>query len=427
MKGAPKALVFMLMLGSVGLIGCGRNDGEGVGEQAKEGTGGQTIMSDQTKAVVAGNNAFALELYGQLKGTSGNLFFSPYSISSCLAMVYAGARGSTEKQMAGVLHFGTNQVQAAFGDLQRQLNQAAERKGIDLHTANGLWVQQGQTILPAFLDIARQQYDANVKQCDFASEAETARADINSWVKGKTKGAIGDIIPSGMLNRDSRLVLVNAIYFKGVWRTKFDPKFTKDSNFHVDDEHEVQCPTMFCSGKFLFCYGYRPPCSCEVLELPYVGKDLSLFVILPQKPDGLADLENNLTDKYLAALLASVQETDVAVKLPKFRFQAESSLDKVLPAMGLSEAFTANADFSGIDGRKILYLSSVRHRAFVEVTEEGTTAAAATTAHLMELSATPIFQADHPFLFLIRDNRSGSILFMGRLVDPTKSVEINAG
>ncbi len=406
MNTPSSVLALLVMLGSLGLAGCGPHEGYS--------------LSDQTKAVVAGNNAFALDLYGQLKTTNGNLFFSPFSISDCLAMTYAGARSNTEKQMAQVLHFNNSQVQTAFGEQGHRLNEAQKRTGIELSLANGLWFPKGHPPLPMFLAFAREQYAAEVKQFDFGTEADSARADINGWVNRKTKGKIRDIIPSGMLDRDSKLVLVNAIYFKGTWKTKFDPKNTRDSDFHLNTQRTVQCPTMFCSGKFLFYYHYGPPCSCEVLELPYIGKDFSLIAILPLEWDGLADLENNLSQTNLAALLASVQESDVHVSLPKFKLETELSLDKTLSAMGMSDAFDAGADFSGIDGTQVLYLSSVQHRAFVEVNEEGTTAAAATMSHHGTTGMSPSFRADHPFLFLIRDNLSGSIIFLGRLVDPTK-------
>jgi serpin B len=406
MNTSPTVLAVILMVGLPGLAGCGRPEGH--------------RLSDQTKAIVAGNNAFALDLYGQLKSTDGNLFFSPFSISGCLAMTYAGARGNTEKQMAEVLHFGTNQVQSAFGELEHQLNEAQNRKGIELNVASGLWSPKRYPLLPAFLDIARRQSDVRVQQFDFGTEAESARADINAWVKRRTRGEIEDVIPSGMLNRDSKLVLVNALYFKGAWKTKFDPKSTRDSDFHLDANQTVRCPTMYCSGKFPFYHHFGPPCSCEVLELPYRGKDYSLIAILPLEREGLADVESDLTGTNLAAMLAALQETDVRVSLPKFRLLTEFSLDKTLPAMGMSDAFDMDADFSGIDGTKMLFITTVRHRAFVEVSEEGTTAAAATASHHGTKGMSLSFRADHPFLFLIRDNRCGSILFLGRLVDPRK-------
>ncbi len=370
--------------------------------------------------VVAENNAFALDLYQQLKGTEGNLFYSPYSISECLAMTYAGARSNTAVEIARVLHFGTNLVHEAFAELRNELDQAQQRRGIELSIADGLWAQTNYPMLPAFLDIVRTQHGAAVKQVDFRTQSGPATKEINGWVSGRTKGRIGNLIPAGELDRDSKLVLVNAIYFKGTWKTKFDPKLTRDSDFHVDGDHSVKCPMMTCSGKFRYGYHQGPSIACHVIELPYAGEGFSLIAILPIEWDGLAELESKLTMENLATWLGSLQETKVVVLLPKFRLQTSFSLGETLSAMGVNDAFGRNADFSGIDGANMLYISSVLHRAFVEVNEEGTAAAALTATHVRTKSMTPSFHADHPFLFLIRDNRSGSILFLGRLVDPTK-------
>ena len=406
MNSRWRVLVVLVLLNSFGLIGCGSQEGN--------------TLSDQTKAIVAGNNAFALDLYRQFKSANSNVVFSPFSVSACLAMSYAGARSETEKQMAQVLHFRTSQVHSAFGELGIRFKQAQNWSGIELSMANGLWLPKAHPPLPAFLDIVRQQYDAEVGQFDFGTEAEATRSDINAWVSRKTKGKLNAIIPAGMLKRDSKLLLVNAVYFRGAWKTKFDPRNTRAFDFHVDSQRAVQCPMMFCSGKFLFYYHDGSPCSCEVLELPYVGKHFSFIAILPIVWDGLAEVEDNLTQEKLATLLASVRESDVYVTLPKFRLEAEFSLDGTLSAMGMSDAFGPNADFSGVDGTKMLYITSVQHRTFVEVNKAGTTAAAATASHYGTKGMSPSFRADHPFLFLIRDNFSGSILFLGKLVDPSK-------
>lgn len=401
-----KILAITFVLGSLALIGCSQHTGRN--------------FSSQSKQLATGNNQFAVELYGQLRTNDGNLFFSPFSISSCLAMTHAGARGNTEKQMAQVLHFGMADVQPSFGELTRGFKQAYNRKGIELNVANGLWLQKNSPTLPAFLDNAHKNYEAQVQQVDFRTEAESARANINAWIKEKTKGNIDGVVPAGELDAASKLVLVNAIYFKGVWKTKFDPKSTHDSDFYVGDNKTVQCPMMTTKGKFHYARIEESPLSCEVLELPYVGKDVSMVVLSPFERDGLTELESKLTEATLATLMKSVREISIHVSLPKFKLQTGFSLRETLSRMGMTDAFTASADFSGIDGTQSLFLSSVRHQAFVEVDEEGTTAAAATVAHVKTKSMSPSFRADHPFLFLIRDNRSGSILFMGRMVDPTK-------
>ena len=377
-------------------------------------------LTDLKKSIVASNNAFALELYGRLKTTNDNLFFSPFSISSCLVMTYAGARNNTASQMADVLHFGTNQIQSEFGDLNRLLNRTENKNGIELITANGLWLQSGHALSPEFLTNARQHYDAEVKQVEFGDNSDLARADINKWVKEKTKGKIADIIPPGILSRDAKLVLINAIFFKGTWKTKFDRKQTRDFQFHLNDHETVQCSMMFSSGSFRHSYSAVESLSCQVIELPYKGEDFSLIAILPLEWTGLAELESKLTETNLANLLASVQETKIHVCLPKFKLETDFNLGETLSAMGMTDAFNMNADFSGMDGTKKLFISSARHRALVEMNEDGTTAAAATASHVAKKSKQASFCADHPFLFLIRDNRTRSIVFMGRLVNPTK-------
>ena len=397
---------FALILGVMGLAGCSDGGGHGV--------------SGQTRAVVAGNNAFALDLYERLKGTDGNLFLSPYSISESLAVAYAGARNNTSRQIAQVMRLGTNAVDTAFAGLRSQLGRSQKQTGIELSVANGLWVGTGHPLLPGFCDVARQNYEADVKQVDFRTSAGPAVGELNSWVAAKTKGRIKDIIPAGLLDSNSRLVLVNAIYFKGTWKSKFNPKFTRDSDFHLDPDHVVRCPMMACSGKFRYCHDHTSSVPIEVIELPYVGGDFSLIAILSTEWEGLADVESKLTLENLDTWLSLLRETDVQVVFPKFSMQIELRLEKTLAAMGMSDAFTRRADFSGIDGTDMSYISSIAHRACFEVNEEGTTATAATATHSRTKSMPPSFRADHPFLFLIRHNRSGSILFLGRVVNPTR-------
>ena len=375
------------------------------------------------QSLVTGNTAFALDLYSRLKTGEGNLFFSPYSISTCLAMTYAGARGDTEKQMAQVLHFGTNQDQLPilFGGLQKQLNEAQKKQEIQLNVANGLWAQIGHPFLPAFLKIARQQYEANLNQADFRASAESVRSEINDWVSQKTKGKITNLIPPGMLSPMTRLVLVNAIYFKGRWTTQFKKSNTADAPFSVTSERKVQTPLMSITED----YKYAEPEGLQVLELPYVGKDVSMVVLLPREIDGLKQLEDSLTGPKLADWLAQLRSQKVNVFLPKFKLTSQFGLADTLASMGMPAPFSPQADFSGMDGTHELYISAVVHKAYVDVNEEGTEAAAATgvvaTARAVRRpEPIPTFRADHPFIFLIRETRSGSVLFLGRMADPSK-------
>jgi serine protease inhibitor len=376
-----------------------------------------------TDIVVTANTRFAFDLYGRLKSTGGNLFFSPYSISTCLAMTWAGARGDTESQMAGVLHFSTVQtgLHSQFGTLQNQLNAVQEKKAVALNIANGLWAQKDHSFLPAFLQIATRDYAAKVKQVDFSTDAESARKDINDWVSGKTADRIQNLIPSGALDAMTRLVLVNAIYFKGQWATQFKPSNTEPAPFETAPGQTSSAQFMNLTDNF----GYAEADGLQLLELPYAGGDLSMVVLLPAETNSFKDFENGLSEEKLTGWLTQARKQKVNVFLPKFKLTQQFALADTLAAMGMTDAFSPSADFSGMDGVRDLYISTVIHKAFVEVNEEGTEAAAATGMVAvgmiaMQPAPLPVFRADHSFLFLIRDIHSGSILFLGRVADPSR-------
>jgi serpin B len=376
--------------------------------------------TNDAQALAGSNNAFALDLYARIKTSDANLFFSPYSISACLAMTYAGAQGETAGQMAQTLHFSTNQNQlaAGFGELQRQLH--AAKTGIELNIANGLWGQKGHPFLPAFLEVAKSTYQANLNQVDFRTQADPAREEINDWVSKKTKGKITNLLQPGVIDPATRLVLVNAIYFKGQWSRQFNKTNTANAPFSVTPSQKVQAPLMSLTSEFK----YAEVEGLQLLELPYVGGDLSMVVLLPKELDGLKTLEGLLNEQTLGSWLTQARQQKVNVFLPKFKLTAQLSLAKILAEMGMTNPFSPAADFSGMDGARDLFISAVVHKAFVDVSEEGTEAAAATGTVMRALAVrrqpTPTFRADHPFIFLIRDTHSGSILFLGRVLDPTK-------
>jgi serpin B len=382
----------------------------------------RAAQPSQPQALVDGNTAFACDLYAQLKASPGNLFFSPYSISTALAMTYAGARGNTEAQMARVLHFGKNQpgLHSSFGALQRQLNQARKQKGIELSVANALWAQQGHPFLPAFLNIGKDQYQANLNLADFQTHAEAARREINGWVAQKTKDKIQDILPPGSLDALTRLVLANAIYFKGVWAEPFPKAETSPQPFHLTADHQTDAPLMHHLDEVK----YMETDDFQALELPYRGNLLSMVILLPRQIDGCRQLEDRLTPALLSDSLARMKKQKVDIFLPRLKMESSFALNDTLARMGMSDAFDdLKADFSGMDGTRRLFISGVFHKAWVEVNEEGTEAAAATivmvAGHAMEKPPPPrpVFRADHPFIFCIRDTRSGSLLFLGRLAD----------
>ena len=370
----------------------------------------------------AANTRFAWDLYARLEHEPGNLFFSPYSISGCLAMTYAGARGQTAQQMAQTLHFRTDQEQlaAGFGQLQRQLQTSEQNQGMTLSLANGLWCQQAHSFLPAFLNLARNTYQATVKQVDFRTQAEPTRVQINQWVSRQTQGKITDLLQPGVLDPLTRLVLVNAIYFKGKWERQFNPTNTQNAPFAVSSQRQVTVPLMHLQANF----AYAETNGVQMLELPYTGQRLSMLVLLPKAVDGLQALEGTLSQPTLESWLGRLRQAKVNVFLPRFKLTARFSLGRTLAQMGMPDAFSPAADFSGMDGARDLFISAVVHKAYVDVNEEGTEAAAATGTVMKMLAIRPVpvmtFRADHPFLFLIRDRTSGSILFLGRMLDPTQ-------
>jgi serpin B len=372
-----------------------------------------------TTPVVQGNTEFALSLYVQLGSQKENLFFSPFSLSTALAMTYVGARGQTAAQMAAVLHFPTDQqrLHPALAILNKNLRADSETKGYQLHVANALWGQKGYHFRRHFLMSTKIYYGAGLNEVDFQSAAEEARRTINAWVEQQTKDKIKDLIPPRAVDALTRLVLTNAIYFKGDWLHPFTKPSTKDEAFRVSASKQVTVPMMNQTGFFNYFAGDR----FQVLELPYVGEKLSMLVFLPQEVDGLGEFEKSLTAQNLTRWLSQLHRQEVVVTLPKFTITADFMLKDVLATMGMPLAFSDTADFSGLSEEKALTLTAVIHKAYVDVNEEGTEAAAATGAVVGVTSMGPppaIFRADHPFVFLIRDNSSGSILFLGRLVQP---------
>ncbi len=378
--------------------------------------------------VVKGNNKFAMELYQKLQSRQGNLFLSPYSISTALAMTYAGARGETEKQMASTLCFPTvgfassekpmtnERFHREFGSIISRMNKAGKKGDYELVVANALWGQKGYEFLDEFLGLVRKNYDGELQQVDFIGQTEQARKTINGWVEDKTKDKIKELIKKGMLDMMTRLVLTNAIYFKGKWASEFKPERTSDTPFSLVGGKKVTVPMMNQKAEF----GYKDTGAIQILEMPYVSEELSMVILLPKKIDGIKQLEKELTSEALAGWLGGIGEREVEVYFPKFKMTSEFELSRILVSMGMPAAFSNEADFSGMAGDKDLAISAVIHKAYVDVNEEGTEAAAATAVVIRATGVREplIFRADHPFFFVIRDNVNGSILFMGRMTEP---------
>lgn len=380
------------------------------------------VTDAAVESQVRGNTAFALDLFQRLRQGGGNLFYSPYSISTALAMTYAGARGNTEAQMAGVLHIGLAQeaLHPTFAALEAHVRSVQEQGQVALHVANSLWSAPGEPFLPEYLDLVRRFYGATI-----TSLGPDPLSQVNGWVERQTNDKIKDLLKPLHFVPRPVLLLVNAIYFKGNWAAQFDAAATDEGPFWLAPGEAVEVPLM--SQKDHFGYGRYD--GLQVLELPYEGGDLSMVVLLPDQIDGLAGLEAALSVENLARWTGRLRPMEVEVVLPRFKLTGEFELGSTLAAMGMPDAFIDGiANFSGMNGRAPdLLISHVVHKAFVEVNEEGTEAAAATVVQtgatgggcVPDIGKTITLRLDHPFLFFVRDLKTGAILFMGRVVDPS--------
>ena len=378
-------------------------------------------MDNNTAIISASNNAFGIDLYKKLiTEERGNIFISPYSISSALAMTYAGARGNTEKQMAKVLYFNLPQedIHKAFSSLNAYFN--SPNKSYQLAIANALWGQANYPFQKEFINLLNKYYEAGFNEVDFVNDEnrEKARLTINKWVEDKTNNKIKELIHPEDISALTRLILVNAIYFKGKWQNQFDPKETRDMPFNLENKKKINVPMMHQEGKF----NYTEDEKVQVLELPYSEKELSMVIFLPKEGISLSDFEKELSIERVNKLLSNLSQEKVDVYIPKFKMEKRYILNKILIDLGMSDAFDMMlADFSGMTESKDLYISKVIHQSFVEVNEEGTEAAAATAVIMSGKSIAPMiieFKADRPFLFIIRDIKTNTILFMGRFVEP---------
>lgn len=387
----------------------------------------QEICKSPTMATISNSNTcFALELFRTLSqaNPAGNIFISPLSISSALAMVYLGAKGDTATQMAQALSLSSGEVvHADFQTLNADINSPSASYILKL--ANRLYGENTSNFLTQFLDATQKYYQADLRTVDFIGAPEACRAEINSWVEEQTENKIKDLLKPGTVSAMTRLVLVNAIYFKGNWMNRFDAANTKEMPFKVNKNETKPVQMMYQMKKFPF--NYIPEHGLQILELPYKDDELSMFILLPQEStdgsDPLLKLEKELTQEKLDEWTNRENmdiHSEVFVHLPKFKLEEDYELNEPLARMGMKDVFCAGkADLSGMNGQGGLYLSTVAHKAFVEVNEEGTEAAAA-TAGLIALCmlSEEHFTADHPFLFFIRHNKTKSILFFGRFSSP---------
>ena len=416
-------LAFSFLSASCGSSGSDPGPGT-VLKSDKQRISNPDVSDADALAQAAGNRSFAVDMYRELAREDGNVFFSPYSISLALAMTWAGARNETEAQMASTLHFGLEQerLHPVFNYIDLALNSrgqgasGADGEGFRLHVVNETWGQEGYGFLEEFLDVLAENYGAGMRLMDFIAAPEECRVTINEWVEEQTEGLIEDLIPQGSIDELTRLVLTNAIYFNAAWKSEFPPEATVEEPFHLADGGSVQVPMMSQMAEFpaFFGEGFR------ALELPYDGDELSMVVVVPDT--GFEAFEAGLTIDLLDSVVASLQEEFITVKMPRWTFATPSiRLKQLLSDLGMPVAFSTGADFSGMDGRLFLYIGDVIHKAFVSVDEAGTEAGVA-TAVIMEGYGMPPedeIHMDRPFIYLIRDIETDTILFMGRLVDPS--------
>ncbi len=373
------------------------------------------VNPSQLSAAVRANSDFAFDFYRHVAGERGNIVFSPHSISSAFAMLWAGARTTSDAAIKDALHFPFAQAEQhpLLNALDAELEKRNATDRVTLSVVNDVWAQKGFTILPEFLDTLAGNYGAGVRRLDFLQDPETARAKINDWVSAKTNDRIPELFGKGSIDSATALVLTNAVYFKADWKDAFDPSHTTKDAFHLDASSDVSVPFMHRTARA----GHAAKTEWQAVELPYVGDELALLVIVPTD---LAAFEASIDGAGLESITAALKYDEVRLALPKFTHEKPYDLKPTLTAMGMGELF-GSADLSGIDGEHDLFVQSAVHKAFIEVSEEGTEAAAATgiAVGVTSVPAEPLsITVDRPFIYVLRDTKTNAVLFLGRVVDP---------
>ena len=424
-----KRLLFLILtiIMTFGLFGCSQSvAGELLMSDKDRITSPMVDQSDMTM-LVNGDSEFAFDLYQALKEEDGNIFYSPHSISLALAMTYAGARGETAKQMADTLHYLLPQsaLHPAFNNLGIELGKRGEgangkdEQGFRLNIVNAIWGQKDYKFVSDYLDLLAENYGAGLRVLDFINNPNQSREVINQWVSDQTEGRIKDLIPEGSITPLTRLVLTNAIYFNAAWKFPFQPEATTTGPFHLINGTDVTTAMMKQTGSFKYSEGDN----YQVIELPYDGQELSMVIFLPT-PGQFTAFEEAMTYQMISNILAQKNGNQyIALTMPKFEFESEFGLKETLMAMGMVEPFQDSADFSGMSTQSDLHIDDVVHKAFVSVDEAGTEAAAASAVIVGETSMPPepvIVTLDRPFIFLIRDIQTGTILFIGRVMNPSE-------
>lgn len=376
------------------------------------------------KKMVSSNNSFAFKMFDQLRSPEKNMFFSPYSISTALSMTYAGAKGETEKQMSEVLNFEENKkdFHENYGYFQEKIAELNSTNGIELKLANKIWLQKNYSIQEKFGKTMKKNYSAPIEKADFKNpkERKSAREDINLWVSKVTEKKIPELIPENFFTEQTRMVLVNAIYFAGNWKYSFNEKMTRQLPFYRGKEQQ-RLEFMQTETKFK----YLEQKEFQVLEMPYKDDKMSMLVFLPSFKINMKEFYEMFTPEFYNKAISQMKETKVLVRIPKFELSEEYELEKVLPKMGMADAFSRKADFSAMSKTKDLKIDKVIHKSFIEINEKGTEAAAATAVSMGRKNGGVkklVFNANRPFLFLIKENKNNTILFFGQMTEgKTKS------
>jgi len=381
----------------------------------------KNATGESLSSLVDSLNNFSFEFYDVLKQeNSGNIFMSPYSIFVAVSMAYEGANGNTHQEMKDVLNIPQNDsaIEASFGKIHNLLNQ--NQDGYKINTANAFWANKNYEFLDEYLNLLERYYIAEANNLDFSNNVEAAET-INSWVEEQTNGKIKDLIQSSSLSELTKLVLTNAIYFKGDWQKQFNTDDTYEEDFNLSNGNKVKVDMMKFTGDEAY-FNYTDTEKLKILELPYSGNDLSMLLILPKEND-IESVETMINPDNLDEWRNNLSEQRVNIYIPKFEFETKYSLNSALQTMGINDAFTpGEANFSGMDGTDDLFISEVVHKAYVKVDEEGTEAAAATgvVVGITSINEQDIeeFKADHPFIFMIQHKETGSVLFLGKVMNP---------
>jgi len=377
-------------------------------------------IAQQGSAQNISNNQFAIDFYKQIANEEkGNIFFFLYSLSTAMGMTYAGAKGVTQEQIAKIFHFAANtdKFHIQLGNTIKQINSKAGK--IELRVVNNLWAEKTYPLTKTYPKLMTTAYMAAIKPMDFINKFEESRLSINANILKTTNEKIKDLLPPNSLNTLTRLVLTNAIYFKGDWKIMFKKELTSDRDFFITPQKSIKCSMMSVKSEF----NYYEDSKLKALELPYAGNNFSMIVILPNSNNPLDEITKMLTNDLLADIQRELGKQEVTISIPKFKLSNGYQLKELLSTLGMPQPFTDDANFTGMTTVNNLKISDVFHKAFIEVNEQGTEAAAATAVVVATKSIQRVqsFIANRPFLFLIKEKSTGTILFMGRVVDPTKS------